>query len=232
VAVTVSRSRDEQALVPAINPVSEVQVPYVGRYLMLSSVDRRAGGQGVVLFARGNGSAKEYAVKFYTQLEAFSRERDLYMEPCLREMMPATQEIIGNEDAAIRMPDGFVFPPCIVIEKGESLDVWAIRERHDFVTVLQVLCHVAERLKVLHAAGWVHRDLKPGNVLRRPEQHSWTLIDFGCTARIGAIVAQPLAPQPSEPHLVIQSASCVCLFVCLRAVAEPPHRRRRCRFCF
>jgi serine/threonine protein kinase len=171
-----------------------VQVPYVGRYLMLSSVDRRAGGQGVVQFARGNGSAKEYAVKFYTQFEAFYRERDLYMEPCLREMMPATQEIIGNEDAAIRMPTGFVFPPCIVIEKGESLDVWALRERHDFVTVLQVLCHVAERLKVLHAAGWVHRDLKPGNVLRRPEQHSWTLIDFGCTARIGATLPTGQCP--------------------------------------
>jgi serine/threonine protein kinase len=51
---------------------------------------------------------------------------------------------------------------------------------------IQVLCHIAERLKVLHAAGWVHRDLKPGNVLRRPTHHSWTLIDFGCTARIGA----------------------------------------------
>jgi serine/threonine protein kinase len=49
----------------------------------------------------------------------------------------------------------------------------------------QVLVHIAERLRVLHAAGWAHRDLKPGNVLRRPTHHSWTLIDFGCTARIG-----------------------------------------------
>jgi serine/threonine protein kinase len=154
---------------------------------MSSSVERRAGGQGVVQFARDiTKPTSEFAIKFYTQFDAFARERDLYMEPQLREMMPATHEIIGNEDGAIRMPDGYVLPPSIVIEKGESLDVWSRREKHDFITVMQVLCHIAERLHVLHAAGWVHRDLKPGNVLRRPTHHSWTLIDFGCTARIGA----------------------------------------------
>jgi serine/threonine protein kinase len=164
-----------------------MQVPYVGRYVMHSSIERCVGGQGVVQFVHSRLQAtKEYAIKFYTEFGAFARERDLYMEPVLREMMPATHEIIGNEDGSIRMPTGFVFPPAIVIEKGESLDVWAQREKHDFITTMQVLCHIAERLHVLHAAGWVHRDIKPGNVLRRPQHHSWTLIDFGCTARIGA----------------------------------------------
>jgi hypothetical protein len=116
------------------------QVPYVGRYLMKSSVERMAGGQGVVQFARAvNEDTWEYAIKFYTQFDAFARERDLYMDPTLREMMPATQQIISNEDQSIQMPGGaYVFPPCIVIEKGESLDVWASREQHDFVTILQV----------------------------------------------------------------------------------------------
>lgn len=53
-------------------------------------------------------------------------------------------------------------------------------------TLLQVLHHVAGRLAMLHKAGWVHADLKPGNILRRPQMHSWTLIDFGCTSQIGA----------------------------------------------
>ena len=42
----------------------------------------------------------------------------------------------------------------------------------------------------LHGFGYAHRDIKPGNILRRPKQHDWTLIDFGCTARIGV----PLKP--------------------------------------
>ena len=51
---------------------------------------------------------------------------------------------------------------------------------------MQVLTHVATRLALLHERGWVHRDVKPPNVLRRFAQHSWTLIDFGCAARAGA----------------------------------------------
>ena len=50
---------------------------------------------------------------------------------------------------------------------------------------LQVLCLITEKLARLHGSGWVHRDLKPGNVLRLPCQHSWTLMDFGCAARTG-----------------------------------------------
>ena len=52
-------------------------------------------------------------------------------------------------------------------------------------TRLQVMTHVAERLKDLHSAGYVHRDIKPGNVLWLPRKKRWTLIDFGCVARIG-----------------------------------------------
>jgi eukaryotic-like serine/threonine-protein kinase len=51
---------------------------------------------------------------------------------------------------------------------------------------MQVLSHVCDRVKTLHDLGVVHRDLKPGNILWRPGQHSWTLIDFGCAAEIGA----------------------------------------------
>ena len=66
-----------------------------------------------------------------------------------------------------------------------------------------MLMHIARRLVVLHAAGWVHRDLKPGNVLRRPQLHSWALIDFGCTARKGA--------HPSVRHVC--TAACVTVRV-------------------
>ena len=50
---------------------------------------------------------------------------------------------------------------------------------------MQVLSHIADRLKDLHASGYVHRDIKPGNIMWLPRKKRWTLIDFGCAARTG-----------------------------------------------
>jgi serine/threonine protein kinase len=52
---------------------------------------------------------------------------------------------------------------------------------------MQVLSHVAERLKDLHQARYVHRDIKPGNVMWLPRKKRWTLIDFGCAAQTGSM---------------------------------------------
>lgn len=85
----------------------------------------------------------------------------------------------------------------------------------------QVLSHICERVKTLHDAGVAHRDLKPGNVLWRPKHYSWTLIDFGCAAEIGApqlptppsmdaslvhAVARLLAPEAPHPPAAQRAA--------------------------
>jgi eukaryotic-like serine/threonine-protein kinase len=50
---------------------------------------------------------------------------------------------------------------------------------------MQIIQHICECLADLHQAGYVHRDLKPANIMWLPSQNRWTLIDFGCAARIG-----------------------------------------------
>jgi hypothetical protein len=84
-------------------------------------------------------SGEKFAVKFYAVRNAFERERLLYMDPALRPMMPATRALIGNYNGAVCGPNGYRFPPCIIIEKGESLKEWARREAQpDFITTMQV----------------------------------------------------------------------------------------------
>ena len=65
----------------------------------------------------------------------------------------------------------------------------------------------------LRGAGWVHRDLKPGNILRMPALHSWTLIDFGCSAAAGATLTllQRARAGRAGTCLPLALPSCACL---------------------
>ena len=146
---------------------------------------------------------KEFAVKFFFEHDVFAREAALYADPTLRAMMAATRNVCDNADQALRGPGGYVFPPHIVIERGEPLDEWIDRMARrgagpgqtapgeiPITAVAHALTTIAERLQLLHDAGYVHCDLKPSNVLWLADAHAWTLIDFGSTSPAGAL---PLA---------------------------------------
>eukprot|EP00892_Ulva_mutabilis_P010844 jgi/Ulvmu1/8131/UM040_0027.1 len=153
----------------------------------------RAGGQGAVAFAQHqNAASRLFALKFFCSDVAFEVEKQASMLPELRALMPPVEvvEQRPEELAAVtaRMPWPLCarpLPPVIATEKGESLDDFVRRSAPDYFTSLQVMVHIAEKLQQLHAAGWAHRDLKPSNAIWLPSKNSWTLIDFGCAARIG-----------------------------------------------
>ena len=63
------------------------------------------------------------------------------------------QAVVSNEDGALRDSHGNALPPCIVMEKGESLDLWMKRNRRamDPFTCMQVRApHLASRLPAQH----------------------------------------------------------------------------------
>lgn len=59
---------------------------------------------------------------------------------------------------------------------------------------VQMLSQVLRTLMALHSEGFAHRNIKPSNILRRPMQHDWILVDFASTAPVGARTRPSTSP--------------------------------------
>jgi hypothetical protein len=95
----------------------------------------------VVQIAEHSDTRQLFALKFFLSRTAFEHERRLYEDPDqpLGRFLPELHFIADGGDFKDRY--GNTMPPCIVMEKGEALDMWATRSSGavDMVTGLQVL---------------------------------------------------------------------------------------------
>jgi serine/threonine protein kinase len=69
--------------------------------------------------------------------------------------------------------------------------------------MVQVLGHVSQRIADLHKEGFVHRDLKPGNIMWQTRTFSWVLIDFGLVARIQESAPVGCTPGYAAPETAL-----------------------------
>eukprot|EP00892_Ulva_mutabilis_P007976 jgi/Ulvmu1/5550/UM023_0086.1 len=78
--------------------------------------------------------------------------------------------------------------PFIVMEGGSTLSDCAGQLGNKPIHVFKMLQEVAACLGKVHTNGWVHRDIKPDNVLRvkRGAEMEWKLIDFGLARKVGS----------------------------------------------
>ena len=113
---------------------------FLGQFAVLPWTERREGGQGVVQIMRSVRQEEFVAVKFFLSRTAFDAELELYRVEALRNMMPEIKmEVSNNESSAIeRNSRGYPWPPCIVLEKGESLQEWKAKTRPAFSTIVDV----------------------------------------------------------------------------------------------
>lgn len=111
---------------------------FLGKYVVLSAHDRRDGGQGVVQFMRSALSGEAVAVKFFLSRSVFDQETVMYNNEVLKSMMPTTREVVPNSDGACMSSRGYQWPPCIILEKGESLQEWAQGDEARYSTIMDV----------------------------------------------------------------------------------------------
>lgn len=163
---------------PAGNyPPSSLCGRRIGQYTLQDIAGR--GGMGEVYRAFDEKLQRTVAVKvlpFAQATDAAAQERFLAeIRNACRVLHPFVAAVF---DVVEHAPS-----PLLVMEFVPGHPLTAVREEEiDPAVLLQWFREIAEALGAIHAAGLVHRDLKPGNVMVTPQGHI-KVMDFG--------VAQP-----------------------------------------
>jgi eukaryotic-like serine/threonine-protein kinase len=163
----------------------------VGRYLIVEEIGR--GGFGVVYRAYDTSLDRAVALKWLrTSADASWRER-LWREAkaMARLSHPNVVTVYEVGEAA-----GATFIAMELVE-GLTLRAWLAAERRSRAAVLAVLLQAGEGLAAAHAAGLVHRDFKPENVLVGRDGRA-RVTDFGLARGDGEPIAAALGELSAE----------------------------------
>ncbi|MCX4240957.1 serine/threonine-protein kinase [Paraliomyxa miuraensis] len=157
----------EHALFPEAPP------PRIGRFEVRRQLGR--GGMGVVYLAFDPELKRNVALKVHPSDAAPRTRLGIRKEAeslaRLEHRNVVTVFEVGQDD------DGQVF---VVMEylRGRTLDVWVREAQPDARTITSTLIECARGLAAAHAAGLVHRDFKPTNVIV-DDDGTPKIIDFG-----------------------------------------------------
>ena len=129
--------------------------------------------QSVIQMVRCVRTDRDFAIKFFVYGRYFDQDDyilrylDRYKMGLAAALHFPRRHLVSNTDGAFVDGKGKAMPPCIVTERGESLQLWCQRIKS-----------IAERLYTLHEAGLVHCNLAPCNILRLPHSGQWTFADL------------------------------------------------------
>lgn len=161
--------------------VNKVFAEFVGRefsangHLYFLSEKIGAGGQGFVFAARRDGeAAADYVVKLLFQQNKTDLDRG-FRELRIGELEhPHLVKAVGiGTDKAGTV--GVIFERI----HGESLKKWIDGEQIPLPTIVRWGGELADALAFLHDRGFIHRDVKPSNILVTEPEQNVKLADFG-----------------------------------------------------
>ena len=179
-----------------------------GRYALLVELGR--GGMGVVWRAQDNVIGRHVAIKELHLPDGVpSEERHVLEERVLREARAAGRL---NDPAVVTVFDVVVENRMtyIVMELVEAATLSTIINRQGPMPPERVSSMAQQLLSALeaaHAAGIIHRDVKPGNIMVRPDGRV-KLTDFGIAQAVddprlttsGSLIGSPAYMAPERIH--------------------------------
>jgi serine/threonine-protein kinase len=172
----------------------------LGQYDIVELVG--AGGMGDVYRARDTKLRRDVAIKvlpLLTNADRLARfEREGGMLASLNHPHLLTVYDVGEVDGRPYLVTEFV--------DGGTLKTWAVAQTRTWRQAVELLVGVADGLAAAHAAGIVHRDVKPDNILISKHGYA-TLADFGL-ARLFEADERAAAPPPpaavrTQPGLIV-----------------------------
>ncbi len=178
------------------------------RYVLVRLLGQ--GTTGSVWEATHRVLTKSVAIKFLSdsarQRSELMLERFRYEAQVSARLAEATHHIVAVHDAAL-----FEGVPYIVMDLavGESLERRLEREALTLEEVHAVVRQIGKAIQASHAAGIVHRDVKPGNILSITRgagaEPLFKLTDFGVAKNFGDRLAGALQPRATTAGLLVGS---------------------------
>lgn len=155
----------------------------IPNYRILEEIGQ--GAQTVVYRARCMRSGKDYAVK-YTKVRAPEDNKIVDLMRNEHAVGSAVNHPTVRKSYEFRLLRrlGRTKGALLFMEFVPGIPMSQRGFQRPLPELLRLFEEVAEGLGAMHRAGFVHADLKPGNILVSPEEHAH-LIDFGQSSRMG-----------------------------------------------
>ena len=134
-----------------------------------------AGGMGEVYRARDTRLNRPVAIKFLSEEVADSSARRRFQQEAETASALNHPHILTVHEAGEFQDRQYLVTEFV---DGGTLKDWALRERRTSRQIAELLVGVADGLAAAHAAGIVHRDIKPDNILVSKSGYA-KLADFG-----------------------------------------------------
>ena len=167
----------------------------IGRYVVNAKLAQ--GGMGVVYRAHDPELGRDVALKL-VRVRANTDTLPIARERLMREAQALAQishpNVIAVHDVGTHGRDVFI---AMELVAGQALRAWAAARPRTWRELLKVLIAAARGLAAAHAAGMVHRDVKPDNVMVGADGRV-RVLDFGL-ARGAGDGSEPAAT-PDDAH--------------------------------